>query len=272
MGLRREIHTKHAITPRLEQLRWFLATIRYGSTREASKRLGVLNNSVIPNSNRSIQKELGIKLLNQNGTTTPAGEEFVKHAKRILATHSRMLKAMAKQKDVEAYRPIVTLHAEVWMLDKFQVSICADKYKIQKIVGHNNCMELYQELPKLHRNALFLITNPIAVGFHESKFKVEIISSYKLNLYKNPSQDPNSRLPVLTMDCFGPADLWMEPTILQEANLYDISVDNPVAMRNAILGGAGIGYLPEEWADGLEQIFPKEKSVKAPIWLFSTVQ
>lgn len=259
----------HTVYPKLEELRWFVLTVKFGNTRIAADKLGILNYAIIPNANRRIEQLVGVKLLDKNNVPTQAGEVFLKHAKRVLAAHARMLRATRKTPlSQEALLP-ATVHIENWLLHK--LDLCkALPYEARTVITYDEPMELYEAAKKPGRRGVFIITNSNAVPNLTGQLAAVKLLDYKLRLY---SASPVG-LPIrwIDTDCFGGSLRSELPD--GGRRFHEVGcVPNLVAVRNALLGNPGLcGYLPAEWAEDFSEVFREIPSVDVPIWLLSAVQ
>jgi DNA-binding transcriptional LysR family regulator len=262
----------HLVYPKLEELRWFLATVKHGTAQKAAKSLGMGNFATIPNANRRIQDQVGVKLLNRNNTLTEAGQVFATHAARVLKAHERMLKESAKVASAQAALPPATVHVENWLLDKFHLSSL--KLDIRTIVTYDEPMDLYEAAKNPGRRGVFIITNSAAAAsLSGGKLASTKLLEYKLKLY---GQHDISFSPMrwLDMDCFGRLGASLQDNLPTHVSTHCVGcVSNPTAMRYALLGNCSLaGWLPEEWADGLLELFPEKVPVTVPVWMLAAVQ
>lgn len=261
----------HLVYPKLEELRWFLATVKHGTAQKAAKSLGIGNFATIPNSNRRIQDQVGVKLLNRDNTLTEAGQVFAKHAARVLSAHKRMLREAARVAGAQAALPPATVHIENWLLDKFNLSILPVESKT--VITYDDPMELYEATKNPGRRGVFIVTNThFAQISAKGRLTLSKLFDYKLKLY---GSDDISFSPMrwLDLDCFGNIEKRRQemPTRIETRCVG--SVDNPMAMRYALLGNSALaGWLPEEWADGLLELFPEKVPVEVPVWMLSSVE
>jgi len=271
MKKRRANPRRFSISPRLEELEWFLATVKYGNAAQASKALKIDNTTTIPDGNRRIIKTVGVKLLNQDNTLTEAGEVFVKYAIRVLAAHRKMLREIKKVEAAERANPKIVLHVENWMLDAVNFAEILPNYEIRHLIRYDEPAELWQKAALPKKRDAFVIGNFSVYESLESKYnhKPEIIN-YRLRLY---GSDPVDTYPIRGIDInsFG----FIDPQQLLPEGIPMVKVAevaNPVELRHAILGGAGVGCLPTlHWSDGLVDIFPQGKYQPVKIWLMTNV-
>ena len=263
----------HLVYPKLEELRWFLATVKHGTAQKAAKSLGIGNFATIPNANRRIQDQVGVKLLNRDNTLTEAGQVFAKHAARVLSAHERMLKESAKVASSQAALPPATVHVENWLLDKWSLSSL--QFEVRTVVTYDEPMELYEAAKNPGRRGVFIVTNSAAAAslLTCGKLASTKLFEYKLKLYGQQGMTI-SPLRWLDMDCFGRLGASLQDNLPTHVSTHCVGcVSNPTAMRYALLGNCSLaGWLPEEWADGLLELFPEKVPVTVPVWMLAAVQ
>lgn len=259
----------HTVYPKLEELRWFVMTVKFGNTRIAADKLGILNYAIIPNANRRIEQLVGVKLLDRNNVPTQAGEVFLKHAKRVLAAHARMLRLTRKiPLSQEALLP-ATVHIENWLLHKLDLSKVL-LYEARTVITYDEPMEVYEATKKPGRRGVFIITNSNVVPNLIGRLAAIKLFDYELRLY---SASPVG-LPIrwIDTDCFGDSLRSFLPD--DGKRFHEIGcAPNLVAIRNALLGNPGLcGYLPAEWSEGFSEVFREIPSAVVPVWALSDVQ
>lgn len=262
----------HLVYPKLEELKWFLATVRYGTAQKAAIKLGIGNFSVIPNANRRIQQLVGVKLLNRDNTLTEAGEVFAKHAARVLAAHRRMLAATGKVAGAQEALPPATLHIENWLLDAFDPSTMP--FEVKTVIQYEDPMALYEATKHPGRRGVFVITNSdAAASLAGGKLKMSKLFEFRLRLYGQPDIS-FSPMRFIDLNCFGKVSVSLASHLPTHIATHETAeVNNPVAMRYALLGNPALaGWLPEEWSDDLPELFPEKVPVVVPVWMLTTVQ
>lgn len=262
----------HMMYPKLEELNWFLETVKQGTAKKAADKLGIENFAIIPNANRRIQQQVGVKLLNADNTLTEAGEVFAAHAKRVLAAHKQMLRATGKVASAQAALPPATVHVENWLLDKFNLSSLP--FEVRTVVTYDEPSELYEATKHPGRRGVFIITNSdAAASLACGKLQLSKLFEYKLKLY---GQDQISFSPMrwLDMGCFGRVRFSLPDHLPTHVEAQEVGcVDNPISCRYALLGNPCVaGWLPEEWSEGLLELFPEKVPVLAPVWMLTAVQ
>lgn len=263
---------QYIVNPKLEELLWFVYTVKCGNAARASKKLKIRNTALIPAGNRRLEKQLGIKLLNQNAGPTEAGIEFAKYAARVLAAHRRAMRAMKKFEKTHNALPRITLHVETWMLDKLDFQQIIPIYEIDKIIRYDEPMKLWHRATISKKKDAFVVCNSSMYDELSPRFSEKhTIVNYLTKFFGNKKAD-QTLIRQIEMNCFGPTPIGnLLPDGVEVVKVA--TVENPVELRNAILGGSGVGVLPVfHWSDGLTEIFPEENFSSVSIWLLTNVK
>lgn len=165
----------------IDQLRYFVEIIKYGSFSKASQAIYVSQPS-ISISIRRLEEEVGATLILRNNKglmLTKEGEEIYKYAKIILEQVDN-IKKTSEITDTSSFRIITTNYSPV--MEAF-VKLCAEyesKTKIEFNIKNDDLMGVIESVYNLESDLGILLINSQSLELCESILKTNNIDFFKL--------------------------------------------------------------------------------------------
>ena len=225
--------TVYKMSPKLEELRWFVLTVEHGSAHRASLKVGTKNLATIATSNRRMEQFFNTDLFDPDRKPTQAGMVFYEYAKKVLQAHEKMVKKV-KKAATGCNAPRVPGCIEEWLkIAHPSILNQATDFRINRIITYETFAD-WLSAARSTGPKLLVSANRAAIVNLQREFKYSKVLA-TLPTFDFTCGDGRRILPAWDMD------------LMSAQKEDDIIADNPSIMAYTLVGRGGVGRMPQEW-------------------------